>query len=517
MKIVTVEEMRGIEQAAVVHGVTLDLLQRNAAAAIAREVAPLAGDTDRAVLFLAGPGNNGRDALIAAAILSEGGRRVRCYLAPRVSSEDVLALLATAGAEILRDEDPDGREILRGWIKDAAAVVDGLLGIGISGPVREPMAQIISTVDDEARSSRVPVIAVDLPSGIDADTGAVDGPAIHATWTLSLGCVKTGLLRFPAAQHVGRLLPLEIGLPPGIDAHIRLQLITPSDVASLLPPRPLDAHKGSFGRVLALTGSRNFVGASYLVGGAAARSGCGIITLAVPEWQRVALAPLLPEATYLPLLDTVDSDSARRNARAVAETLPDCNVLAIGPGLGQGQPQTELVMGVLATARHLEGLQAVVDADALNALVAVERWWERIGPGYVLTPHPGEMSRLVGLGAGEVNARRWEVAREAAARWGQIVMLKGAFTVVAAPDGSAWVSDAALPALATGGTGDVLAGIIAGLMAQGLAGIDAARAGIFLHAAAARFVLASTGADRLLASELLPAIPSAIAEAQRVG
>ena len=247
----------------------------------------------------------------------------------------------------------------------------------------------------------------------------------------------------------------------------------------------------------------------------AARAGCGLVTLAVPEWQRVPLASLLPEATYLPLMEMTDSEVARGNARAIVETLADCAALAIGPGLGQGRLQTELVMGVLTLSRDLERLRTVVDADGLNALAGEAKWWEKIGPGHVLTPHPGEMARLLGLSVGEVNARRWELTRDAAMRWGQTVVLKGAFTVVASPGGEMWINGGALPALATAGTGDVLTGLVAGLMAQGVSEAAAARAGVFLHAAAAETVLARSGTDRLLASDLLTAIPVAIADLLR--
>ncbi len=515
MKIVTVEQMRAIEQASVQLGVSLDQLQQNAAAVIASETARLLGNAGGPLLFLAGRGNNGRDGLIAGAILAEQGRAVRAYLAPGVTSEDVLSRLRAAGGEVARHEDSSGAEQLERWILDSSVIVDGLLGIGISGQVREPIAGIISTADREAQASRVPVVAVDLPSGIDADSGEVGGTGLHATWTLSLGCVKAGLLRFPAAEYVGKLVPLDIGLPAESYQGIRQEMLTQADVAALLPRRPMNSNKGTFGRVLAVTGSRNFVGAGYLVGGAAARAGCGLVTLAVPAWQRVPLASLLPEATYLPLMEMVDPKTARGNVQAIAETLADCEALAIGPGLGQGPAQTELVTAVLTLSRGLERLRTVVDADGLNALSREAEWWKKIGSGHVLTPHPGEMSRLLGVSIGEVNARRWDVAREAAAKWGQTVVLKGAFTVVASPNGDVWISGAALPALASAGTGDVLTGLIAGLMAQGLDGVAAARAGVFLHAAAAELVLAWSDTDRLLAGDLLAAIPVAIAELNR--
>jgi ADP-dependent NAD(P)H-hydrate dehydratase / NAD(P)H-hydrate epimerase len=511
MKIVTVQEMRAVEQSSVEQGVTLDQLQLNAAAAVAREVEQLFPDPEAPALFLVGPGNNGRDALIAAGILIQTGWSVRVYMAPGVGSEDVLAPLREAGAAIHRHGDAVGWGLLRSWIAEAEVVVDGLLGIGIHGTLREPMAGIVTVAGDEAASNRIPIVAVDLPSGIDADSGEVAGVALRADYTISLGCVKAGLLKFPAAEYVGSLIPVGIGLPEGICDHLRVELLTAQTVAPLIPPRPLDGHKGTFGRVLVVAGSRNFVGASYLAGAAAARSGCGLVTLAVPEWQRAALVPLLPEATYLPLRDGGGAD-LEENVRAIAETLEGCESLAIGPGLGQGDGVKETVLAVLEGNRRGRSIAVVVDADGLNALATVDRWWERIGPDHVVTPHPGEMSRLMGLSAAEVNANRLDVALDAARRWGQEVVLKGAFTVVASPEGDAWINPAAIPALGSGGTGDVLTGLVAGLMAQGVSTSAAARAGVYLHAAAAELTLAGSGMDRLLASDLLPFIPRAMGD-----
>lgn len=511
MKIVTVEQMRLIESVSVQYGVSLDQLQRNAAAAVAREMGFLFQGCQGPALFLVGAGNNGRDALIAADLLRREGWAVRAFLAPKVGSEDVLDGLREGGAVIQIYSSEADLALLRRWVRDAAVVVDGLLGIGIRGGVREPIAGIVAATNQETAACGVPVVGVDLPSGVDADTGEVGTCAVRCDYTISLGCVKAGLLRFPAAEYVGRLIPVDIGLPPESYETIRLELLLDRDVAPLLPPRPLHGHKGTFGRVLVVAGSRNFVGAPYLAGGAAARSGCGLVTFAVPEWQRSALAVLLPEGTYLPLLDTDDVASAEANAQAIAETLPDCQALALGPGLGQGAGQSRLVMRVLEAAAHRPDLKVVVDADGLNALAGEETWWERIGSGCVLTPHPGEMSRLTGLSAAEVNANRWGVAAEASSRWGQTVVLKGAFSVVADPAGAAWVSPFAMPALASAGTGDVLTGLIAGLLAQGAASPDAARLGVFLHAVAAQRLLAAAGVDRLMAGDLLPAIPGAIA------
>jgi ADP-dependent NAD(P)H-hydrate dehydratase / NAD(P)H-hydrate epimerase len=511
MKVVSVEQMRAVEQAAVDLGASLDELQRNAAGAVADELERMLRGTGSPLLFLAGRGNNGRDALIAAAIMRDRGHDVAAYLAPGAGSDDVVRRLLAGGARVHLEQGPGDHALLREWVEGASAIVDGLLGIGIRGEVREPVAGIITVVAEACARFSVPVVAVDLPSGIDADTGGIAGVALPADCTVSLGCVKEGVLKFPAAGYAGRLLPVGIGLPRGSDDFVHLHLILPEEVRKLIPARPPDAHKGRFGRVLVVAGSRRYVGAAYLAGAAAARIGCGLVTLAVPEWQQTALATLLPEATYLPLPEAASDEDAVENIEAVAEMLAESEALVVGPGLGQGPSPARLVRGVLEANERGRRVPCVVDADALNVLAGWDGWWEAVGAKWVLTPHPGEMARLTGLSIAEVNAQRWDLTRSMAARWGQTVLLKGAHSVVADASGSAWINPHAISALASGGTGDVLAGMIAGLMAQGAKPIDAARAGVYLHGEAALRVLESKGTDRLLASDLLPTIPQVVA------
>lgn len=511
MKVVSAAEMRAIEVKSVELGVSLEQLQLNAARAIAEHVERIAGGQTGTLLFLAGRGNNGRDALIAASILRDRGFDVAAYLAPSAGSEDLTRRLRGAGAQVVEEQGKLDRTILRELIRDSVAVIDGLLGIGIRGEVREPIAGLIGAAAESCRESGVPVIAVDLPSGVDADTGDIAGVALPADFTVSLGCVKAGLLRFPAADLTGLLATADIGLPVGSLDGISTELLMEEEVAGLLPPRPANSHKGSFGRVLVVAGSSRYVGAGYLVGAAAARSGCGLLTLAVPEWQRTALASLLPEATYLPLASSERPEDVEANVRSLEELMPVCDVLAVGPGLGVGPGARRLVAGVLDANARGPRLPCVIDADGLDTLAGHGQWWEPLGASCVLTPHPGELGRMLGLTATEVNARRWDLARESAARSGQTVLLKGPFSVVADAGGRSWINPFALSALASGGTGDVLTGIIAGLIAQGASPAEAARAGMFVHGAAAEDVLDEGRTDRLLASDLLPAIPRILA------
>ena len=303
--------------------------------------------------------------------------------------------------------------------------------------------------------------------------------------------------------------------------------------ASALPSRPLSGHKGTFGRVLVVSGSRSYIGAAALAVGAAGRVGAGLLTLAAPASLQAALALLTVEATHLPLVEAAPGVHSPTSAGQVLDEAAKCKALLVGPGVGQAPETREMLRTLLLSGEPLP--PTVIDADGLNFLAQEDGWWNGLSGPAVLTPHPGEMARLTGLSTVEVQADRTAVALEAAERWGCVVVLKGAYTVVAQSvrgtlrqaqgerigevgrigeggriGGAAAVSPFANPALASAGTGDVLAGAVAGLLAQGLDPMDAAALGVYLHSAAAE-IAAPGGRAGLLASDLLPAIPRAIA------
>jgi len=301
----------------------------------------------------------------------------------------------------------------------------------------------------------------------------------------------------------------DIGIPPHLAESVTEELITARWARTILPERPLLANKGSFGRVLVVAGSINYIGAAYLACSGAIRVGAGLVTLATAASLQPILAAKLTEVTYLPLPESQPGIISPEAARLVRQESGHYNVLLIGCGLGQSQSAGRFIRSVLLHAKSsLPGL--VLDADALNTLAKVPGWWQRLAGDAILTPHPGEMARLVGLSVDEVQSDRVGIAKKAASEWHKTVVLKGAYTVVAAPDGRCRVSAVANPGLASAGTGDVLVGVIAGLVAQGLSLFDAAAGGVFLHGEVGEVVRARLGDAGMIASDLLPVLPLVI-------
>ena len=385
--------------------------------------------------------------------------------------------------------------------------MDAVLGTGRSRPI----SGNIETIFSEVRKAKEPnsnlrVAAMDLPSGVDADSGQADPAGLPADLTVALGHPKIGMFAFPGASKTGRLSVADIGIPAQLSRHISLELLTAAKVRSLLPRRPDDAHKGTFGRVVALAGSGQYVGAAYLACAAATRVGAGLVTLACSPVVRSIVASRAAEVTYIPLDETEGVQEWRAE---IEEAAKEAGALLVGCGLGRAPSAWELAKGLLLDSES-SMTPVVVDADGLNALASVSEWWKLLGRDAVLTPHPGEMSTLMGLSTAEVQRDRIGTAREAARRWEKTVVLKGAHTVVARPDGHAVVSPFANPGLASAGTGDVLAGTIAGLLAQGLGTWEAAMTGVYLHGLAGEMGREEVGEAGLLASDLLPRLPRAI-------
>lgn len=519
MKIVTSEEMRRLERLAAERGLTSEILMENAGRAVALEVRRMLGSAiGRRVLVLVGPGNNGGDGLVAARSLHNWGAEVSVYLCrggceipsslAGTPPDKNLALIVHMGVPTVGADTDDSMARLETLLGSAEIVVDALLGTGKARPLEGVMAQVVQKIGLARRKRpEMTVVALDLPTGVNADTGATDACCVTADVTLTLGRPKIGLLAFPGASKTGELRILDIGLPPSLGEDIALELMTPPLIASLLPDRPLDASKGNFGRVLVVAGSASYIGAAYLSCAGALRSGAGLVTMAAPASIVPVVASKLTEAIYLPLAEASPGVlAATVDASQLAQPFTTC---LIGCGLGQSSAVARLLDDVLLSGK-LAPRCWVVDADALNILSRTPRWWDRFGENAILTPHPGEMARLIGVSVPEVQADRVGLAREAASKWGKVVVLKGAHTVVARPDGWARVSPFANPGLASPGTGDVLAGIISGLAAQGISAYDAAVCGVYLHGAAADQIRRELGDTGLLASDLLPALPRTI-------
>jgi len=505
MKLPTPKEMAALEQRAQdVAGVSVAALMERAGARTA-EVARrlLEGRGGRRVVVLAGKGNNGGDGLVAARDLV-GDARVTVILAgpaphlPALRERHIPVIEATGLSP----------SALEAALRDCDLIVDALFGTGFHGPARGLPAALI----EAANRSGTPILAVDVPSGIDATTGAADPPVIQAAATVTMGLPKLGLVQYPAAACAGRLFVADIGLPATVvdEAPIRAELVRAAWVDRALPRRGADGHKGTYGHVFVVAGARGFTGAAVLAARGAIRGGAGLVTVAIPRSLVTVPTASLPEAMTLPLPETdagtlsaAAEDVIREAVAAVDGNHPA--VVAIGPGL---TTHPEVVAAVRRLLPSLGG-PVVADADALNALAGkTDALRDAPGP-VVITPHPGELARLMGSSIAEIQRDRVAAAREAAASFRAVTILKGARTVVASPDGRAGIVPNGNGAMATGGTGDVLTGVVAALLAQRLPPWDAAVCAAYLHGLAGD--LAAPGELGLLSHEVADAIPRALA------
>lgn len=507
MKLVTADQMRALEQAAVDAGATLDGLMEQAGLAVAQEVwLSLGVVSGRRVLVLVGPGNNGGDGLVAARHLADFDADVCVYMLRRRDSDRNLDEVTARGVPVIVAEDDGDYSRLAEALGGAEVVVDALLGIGVSRVIDGTLAEILRRLRETSEGSRpAKVFAVDVPTGVDADTGRADPLAVRADHTVTFGAAKVGLHIGDGAEHGGRVEVVDIGLPKAALAGVSTDLLDVAWVKARLPKRERAGNKGSFGKVMVVGGSRNYVGAPRLTAEGAYRAGAGLVTVAATEEVVRSIAGGLPEATWLPMPDR-DGAIAKEAVAALREAADSYGVSVIGPGLGQGTEIRDVVAGMIASATG----PCVVDADGLNALANIVGWSENVGGQLVLTPHPGEMARLLGRAVDDVQGDRLAVAVESAAAWGQLVVLKCAHTVIADSDGRVAISPFANPLLAVAGTGDVLAGVIGGLLAQGMQPFEAAACGVYVHGMAGEELSEDLGDRGLLASELLPQIPRVI-------
>lgn len=511
MKIVTSAQMRQAEEQCGRSGLSMDMLMENAGRAVAEAIERILGNTGRNILVLVGPGNNGGDGLVAARCLRTSGWSVTLYLlAERSVADRNLALAREAAVPIMLAVEDASLVHFEECLASADAVLDAVFGTGKVRPLNGAPLETLKRVA-QAKSVRpgLQVIALDLPSGLDADTGAVDPACLQADYTITLGLPKSGLFNLPGAGMAGRLEVADIGMPNECAPGVHRELASVDLVRSILPKRPLIANKGMFGKVMVVAGSPSFVGAAYLACSGAMRAGAGLVTLAIAGSLHPILASKLTEATHLPLPELSPGTNAPAGAALVRRALDGYDVMLVGCGLGHGRAETLFVKSLLLGPVGLSA-RIVVDADALNILSGTRDWWRRLPGDAILTPHPGEMARLTGLDLEKIQSDRLGVTEEAARNWGKTVVLKGAYTVIAAPDGRVNVSPFANPGLASAGTGDVLAGVIAGLVAQGMPLFEAATCGVYLHGKAGEMVRDMLGDAGMMASDVLPFVPRAI-------
>ena len=445
----------------------------------------------RSVLLFAGKGNNGGDAIVAARHLAGAGCHPTLVLLCRRQElqGDAVLHFQKLVSEVRVFELPTLDE-LSGMVAETepSVVVDGLLGTGLKGDVREPYATAIKVINGLHRS----VVAIDIPSGLDSDTGEVRGVCVRADVTVTMGLPKIGLLKPAAVDFVGAIEIADIGFPRQFIDEIAtdIELLTAQDIAPLFPSRRRSTHKGDFGHLLVIAGSEGYTGAPIMVAHAAARAGAGLVTLAMPrDIYPIVAAHCPPEVMPRPI----------EFEQVGPAYFAPFDAVAIGPGLGQQAETQKMIWKVVSGC----SLPMAVDADALNALAQRVAALKRLQKQIVLTPHPGEMARLIGKTIKEVQANRWDVARNFSSEYGVVTVLKGAGTVVADKSGPMWINSTGNPGMAKGGMGDALTGIVGAFLAQRMAPVDAGRAGVFVHGLAGDLAREKLGERAMLTTDLI--------------
>lgn len=513
MKLVTVAEMRELERAAIAAGSSEPQLMEEAGLAVAQEAWMLLGSLEgRRIVVLSGPGNNGGDGFVAARHLADWGAEVLVYapLPPRDASW-AEAMEEHGVVVAFGTDDPEGQR-LGSVLGNCDLVIDALLGIGQRTGIdaQGPIGKVLVALAEARRGySPAKLVAVDLPTGIDADNGAADPLTVVPDLTVTFGLPKVGMYQAPASEMLGRVQVIDIGIPKAAQERIQLELMTARSARGVLPRRPEDANKGTFGKVLVIGGSARYVGAPRLAATGAYRSGAGLVTVACPSSLVAGLSAGLAEATWLPQEESQDGGLPGKAALAIRKELGGYGAAVFGPGMSDTEETRALTWALLPDLGELpHGL--VIDADGLNALSAMDDAPDRVPSNAVLTPHPGELARLLKTTVADIQSRRLAAVQEAAARFGCTVVLKGAHTVVAHPAEGVRLSPFANPLLATAGSGDVLSGMIGGYLAQGLAPFDAAWLGVYLHAAVGETLRGEMGEAGLLAGEIASSLPRVV-------
>jgi NAD(P)H-hydrate epimerase len=511
MRAVTGEEMAGMDRIAIeVLGIPGVVLMENAgrgATEVMWRYFPDMGG--KRVAVLAGGGNNGGDGFVIARHLWQQRVNVVVYCLKKLGSyqgdaRSNLEIIQKLDLVVEEVTESAGIKKLRRKLADADLIVDSILGTGLNAPVRGFYRKVIDLVNQLGR----PVVAVDLPSGLNASSGQPLGTCIQATVTATLGLPKVGLLVTPGCSFVGHLEVVDIGLPRSVieteDAP-RIWLEA-SDLASLIRPRSIDSHKGSFGHVLIVGGSVGKTGAGAMAGLGAARAGAGLVTLAVPASLHGLMEVKLTEVMTEPLAETAEQTVAREALPRIQTLLEGKQALALGPGLSEHKETIQVVLELIESS----SCPLVLDADAVNGLAGHLEVLTRAGAPVILTPHPGEMGRLLERSAAEIQNDRLAVVQSFSEKYGVTLVLKGARTLICSSGGRLAINSSGNPGLASGGTGDVLTGLIAGFLAQGLSSFDAACLGVYCHGKTADRLAIQWGDRGMMATDLLEEIPTVL-------
>ncbi len=533
MKRVSVRQMKDLESQADQAGLSYEQMMANAGLEMAKVIhRRYFRRPTCTVLGLVGGRNNGGDTLVALRHLTEWGWQTQACLVKERDGDDPLlaAYLQAGGSSFDSTQDSNFSELFSA-VSHCDLLLDGIMGTGVKLPLKGESARLLAYLKNMA--DLPPVVAVDCPSGVDCDNGKAAQECLAAELTVCMAAVKEGLLLQPALGLAGEVVAVDIGLPADLAAWAvaDVDVMDAHSAGALLPVRPPDGHKGTFGTCLIAAGSVNYCGAVLLAARAAYRVGAGLVRAAVPGAIYEALAGSLPEAIWLILPHTLGVLNAE-GGRIVRQNLERTSAMLLGPGWGLEDETLAFLKELLAengaeTRKDPFGFEVgdkrdaktvktvmpplVIDADALKLLSKIDGWYEKLDERVVLTPHPGEMAALTGLSVTQIQAEREQVAREYARRWGKVVVLKGACTLVAAPDGKLTVIPVATSALAKAGTGDVLAGMLTGFVAQGMDIYSAACLAAWLHArAGVRAARAVGNPASVLADDVIEAVPGMI-------
>ncbi len=513
MKAATPRQMNEIDGITIRQvGIPGIILMENAALGVVNEVNELLnGVKGRNIIVFSGKGNNGGDAFAAARHLHNKGARIFHYVLCKKSeiTGDAainLNILENMGLEITELLDGSQLEPVRMQLAVSDAVIDGIFGTGFKGNV-SGMAK--DTIDIINKANKY-VVSIDIPSGVTGETGKVPGICIRATSTVTFALPKVGLLVHPGCEYVGRLVVSDIGIPSTvIDAmDIKTNCPTAREISRLIPSRHADSNKGNYGRIFIISGSVGMTGAGCLSARAALRSGAGLVYLGVPSALTHIYDASLTESITIPLDDGGGGYLSKNCIQSILDKMNRMDAAAIGPGLSTNEDISEVVASVVENAC----IPLILDADALNCISGDVSVLSRKKAQVVVTPHPGEMARLTGMSIEQVQNDRLKAAVEFSGRWGVITVLKGARTVIASPDGTAYINPTGNSGMATGGTGDVLTGVIAGLAGQGLNLFEAAAAGAYIHGLCGDRAAAGKGEHGLIAGDLAEELPFVIKE-----
>ncbi|MBI1823010.1 MAG: NAD(P)H-hydrate dehydratase [Nitrospirae bacterium] len=508
MKVVSAQEMAWLDrETSAKQDISSLILMENAGQKSYTRIASLFGPLNAlSILIVAGEGNNGGDGLVLARALLQRDLSPVLVLplgSPKKSESKVnYDIYKKMGGNIFQGK--MGLDELPALILKSDIIVDALFGTGLSRPVSGKLSEMIRQINQSGKI----IVSLDIPSGISADTGEVLGSAVNARVTLTYGLPKKGHFLFPGAAYRGKLFVEDIGIPPALvhQAGIKTTLLDALQIKEILPKkRTTDSHKGTYGHLLVLAGSRVKRGAGALCCKAALRTGAGLVTWGLPE-SLDSPDPFIPEVMTLPLPQTPEGNLGLAGADTILDAVRRKTAVAIGPGLGTHRETRALLKKILPKIE----IPVILDADGINLIAEEKGLLKSLKNPILLTPHPGEFARLVGMEPEAIQKNRFSMVSVAARENRSVFVLKGAYTLISAPDESVWINPTGNPGMATAGTGDVLTGIIGALAAQGLSLVQAAQAGVYLHGMAGDLAREEKGEVGMIASDLIEKIPVVI-------